>query len=83
MEMVQSTEDELQLEVDRLRKERDLAREEATQAREERDTAMLRVSSAKTMSMSQFGSSIPPLNTTDTRRSRGTRCSREGPRCPP
>jgi len=54
MGMVQSTEDELQLEVDRLRNERDLAREEATQVREEREAAMLQVNFAKSMTMSQF-----------------------------
>ena len=54
MGMVQSTENELQLEVDRLRNERDLAREEATQVREERETAMLQVNFAKSMTMPQF-----------------------------
>lgn len=54
MEMVISTENELQLEVDRLRNERDLAREEATQAREEREAAMLQVNFAKSMTMSLF-----------------------------
>jgi len=81
MVMVLSTEDELQLEVDRLRNERDQAREEATQAREERDTAMLQVSFAKPMSISQVLNSISPLDTTGTRRSHGTRRSGEGSRC--